>query len=95
MTMKCQTWSGDFRELTLDYQLPRSLLGGDDIQRRGDFLDVNDVLVRFIGPWYSQFQIFTFQQVGRHILQLQSCELQQEILLEQFFLLLDPTPQIN
>ena len=40
--------------LTLYNKFSRALFRGDDIERGKDFLNVNDGLVGFVGPWNSQ-----------------------------------------
>lgn len=61
--------------LTHQRQLPRPLLGRDDLQRWGYGLNANDRLVGVICSWHSQFQVSAHQKFGGNILQLQGREL--------------------
>ncbi len=60
---------------TLDDQFPWPLFGCNDRQRESNLLDVDDGLVGLAGPWDSQLRVLEGQQLGRHILQLQSGQL--------------------
>ena len=54
--------------LTLDDKLPRSLFGGDDIERGSDAADVYNGLVGLVRSRHSQFKVSAHQEVGRDVL---------------------------
>lgn len=61
--------------LTHQRQLPRPLLGCDDLQRRCDGLNADDRLVGVVCSWHGQFKVPAHQEFGGNVLQLQGGEL--------------------